>query len=89
MVRRQPTATRRCSTIRTPSASTARPNPQLSFGIGEHFCLGANLARLSLRLLFEELLATIDDIELAAPPRRLHSNLINGIKEMQIEYRPI
>jgi len=63
------------------------PNPQLSFGIGEHFCLGANLARLSLRLLFAELLQTIDDIELRSPPRRLHSNLINGIKEMQIGYR--
>lgn len=64
------------------------PNPQLSFGIGEHFCLGANLARLSLRLLFTELLDTIDDIELEAPPRRLHSNLINGIKEMRIRYEP-
>jgi cholest-4-en-3-one 26-monooxygenase len=64
------------------------PNPQLSFGIGEHFCLGANLARLSLRIMFEELLGAIDDIELAAPPRRLHSNLINGIKELQITYSP-
>ena len=62
------------------------PNPQQSFGIGEHFCLGANLARMSLRLLFTELLATIDNVEFAAPPRRLHSNLINGIKEMQITY---
>jgi len=62
------------------------PNPQLSFGIGEHFCLGANLARLSLRLLFTELFETIEHIELASPPRRLHSNLINGIKEMQIRY---
>lgn len=64
------------------------PNPQLSFGVGEHFCLGANLARLSLRLLFAELIDAVDDIELAAPPRRLHSNLINGIKEMQIRYQP-
>jgi len=62
------------------------PNRQQSFGIGEHFCLGANLARLSLRLIFTELLATIDNIELEAPPRRLHSNLINGIKEMRISY---
>jgi cholest-4-en-3-one 26-monooxygenase len=62
------------------------PNPQLSFGIGEHFCLGANLARLSLRVLFTELLATIENISLVAPPRRLHSNLINGIKELQISY---
>jgi cholest-4-en-3-one 26-monooxygenase len=62
------------------------PNRQQSFGIGEHFCLGANLARLSLRLLFTELLATIDNVQLASPPRRLHSNLINGVKEMQITY---
>ena len=62
------------------------PNPQQSFGIGEHFCLGANLARLSLRLLFNELVSTIENVELVAPPRRLHSNLINGIKEMQIRY---
>jgi cholest-4-en-3-one 26-monooxygenase len=65
------------------------PNPQLSFGVGEHFCLGANLARLSLKVIFEELLAAITDIELAAPPRRLHSNLINGVKEMQITYRAV
>ena len=62
------------------------PNPQLSFGIGQHFCLGANLARLSLRLLFTELLGTIENIQLEAPPRRLHSNLINGIKEMRLTY---
>ncbi|MEZ5610229.1 MAG: cytochrome P450 [Rhodocyclaceae bacterium] len=62
------------------------PNPHLSFGIGEHFCLGANLARLSLRLLFGELLATVENIRLQAPPRRLHSNLINGIKELRIAY---
>ena len=86
MVRRIEPRPRRCSTTRTRSSSTGHPNPQLSFGIGEHFCLGANLARLSLRLLFTELLATIENIELDAPPRRLHSNLINGIKEMRISY---
>ncbi len=62
------------------------PNPQQSFGIGEHFCLGANLARLSLRLLFTELFEQIENVEMVAPPRRLHSNLINGIKELQIGY---
>jgi hypothetical protein len=36
--------------------------------------------------VFEELLATIENINLDAPPRRLHSNLINGIKEMRISY---
>ncbi|MEQ8839558.1 MAG: cytochrome P450 [Acidimicrobiales bacterium] len=62
------------------------PNRQQSFGIGEHFCLGANLARMSLRLLYTELLGAIENVELEAPPRRLHSNLINGIKEMRIRY---
>lgn len=62
------------------------PNPQQSFGIGEHFCLGANLARMSLQLLFTELLSTVENIRVVEPPRRLHSNLINGIKEMQIGY---
>jgi cholest-4-en-3-one 26-monooxygenase len=64
------------------------PNPQLSFGIGQHFCLGANLARLQLRVMFEEILARLPDIELAEPPRRLHSNLINGIKEMRVSFTP-
>lgn len=62
------------------------PNQHQSFGIGEHFCLGASLARFSLQTLFTELLATIENIELEAPPRRLHSNLINGNKEMPITY---
>ncbi len=68
---------------------TRTPNRQLAFGIGEHFCLGANLARLQLRVVFEELVSSMADIELVSPPRRLHSNLINGIKEMEISYRPI
>jgi cholest-4-en-3-one 26-monooxygenase len=64
------------------------PNAQLSFGFGEHFCLGANLARLQLRVMFEEILARLPDIELASEPRRLHSNLINGIKEMPVTFTP-
>jgi cholest-4-en-3-one 26-monooxygenase len=64
------------------------PNAQLSFGFGEHFCLGANLARLQLRVMFEEILARLPDIELASTPRRLHSNLINGIKEMPVTFSP-
>jgi cholest-4-en-3-one 26-monooxygenase len=64
------------------------PNAQLSFGFGEHFCLGANLARLQLRVMFEEILARLPDIELASEPCRLHSNLINGIKEMPVTFTP-
>ena len=65
------------------------PNLQISFGIGEHFCLGANLARLQLRVMFEEIVARLPDVSLAAEPRRLHSNLINGIKEMPIRFTPV
>lgn len=56
----------------------------LAFGTGEHFCLGASLARLQLRAIFEELLPRLPELELAAPPRRLRSNFINGVKEMRV-----
>lgn len=60
------------------------PNPHLSFGIGEHFCLGAHLARLEGRVFFEELLATFPTIELTGPPRRTRSNLINALRELPV-----
>ena len=68
---RRPTATRTCSTTRSASTSTARPNPHLSFGIAEHFCLGVHLARLEGRVFFEELLATFPTIELTGEPVRV------------------
>jgi cholest-4-en-3-one 26-monooxygenase len=64
------------------------PNEHLAFGIGQHFCLGAKLARLEIRIMFEELLRRLPDIELAGPVRRLRSNFINGIKEMPIRFTP-
>ncbi|HEY8518289.1 MAG TPA: cytochrome P450 [Candidatus Binatia bacterium] len=67
---------------------TRTPNNHLAFGIGEHFCLGANLARLEIRVMFEELLRRMPDIELAGPVRRLRSNFINGIKEMPVRFTP-
>ncbi len=65
-----------------------QPNDHLSFGFGEHFCLGASLARLELRVMCEELFAHVDEIVPLAKPRRLRSNLINGVKEMRVELRP-
>jgi cholest-4-en-3-one 26-monooxygenase len=61
------------------------PNPHLAFGGGgPHFCLGASLARLEIRLLFEELLARYPNVTLAGPVARLRSNFINGIKHMPV-----
>lgn len=64
------------------------PNDHIAFGMGEHFCLGASLARLELQIIFRELLTRLPDMRLAAAPRRLRSNFIYGIKEMQVEFTP-
>jgi len=64
-----------------------KPNPHLAFGIGEHFCLGANLARLELRVAFRHLVKRLEDVELAAPIERLRSSFVGGIKRVPIRYR--
>ena len=56
------------------------PNPHLGFGIGEHFCLGANLARLELRIIFRQLVERLEKVELAGPVARLRSSFVGGIK---------
>ena len=60
------------------------PNPHLSFGTGEHFCLGIHLARLEGRVFFEELLAHFPTIEQVGPARRQRSNLNNALKELPV-----
>jgi cholest-4-en-3-one 26-monooxygenase len=64
------------------------PNEHLAFGVGEHFCLGASLARLELVILFEALLQRMPDITLEGKPRRLRSNFVNGVKEMRVRFTP-
>jgi cytochrome P450 len=65
------------------------PNNHVAFGGGgAHFCLGASLARLEIRILFEELLRRLPDISLAGPPARLRSNFINGIKHLPVRFTP-
>jgi cytochrome P450 len=63
---------------------TRSPNPQLSFGIGEHFCLGVHLARLEGRIFFEELLRRFGKIEINGVPERVRSNLNNGVKRLPV-----
>lgn len=63
---------------------TRNPNPHLSFGIGEHFCLGVHLARLEGRVFFDELLTTFPSIELTGEPVRVRSNLNNGLKRLPV-----
>jgi cytochrome P450 len=60
------------------------PNPQIAFGKGEHFCLGVNLARLELKVMLQELVRRLPDMELAGPVERLRSNFIGGIKRMPV-----
>jgi cytochrome P450 len=61
------------------------PNPHMAFGPGGiHHCMGAHLAKMEVRIAFEELLARTDRIELTGPPERLRSNFFNGIKRLPV-----
>jgi cholest-4-en-3-one 26-monooxygenase len=64
------------------------PNEHLAFGTGQHFCLGASLARLEIRIMFEELLRRLPQFELTGKARRLRSNFINGYKEIPVRFAP-
>ena len=64
-----------------------KPNPHLGFGQGVHYCLGANLARLELRVLFEELLSRFSSATLVKPVEWTRSNRHTGIRHLVIELR--
>ncbi len=64
------------------------PNDHLAFGYGEHFCLGANLARMELRVMMQELLPYLGRIELAGPVSRTRSVVVPGIKHLPIRFKP-
>jgi cytochrome P450/2-keto-3-deoxy-L-rhamnonate aldolase RhmA len=63
------------------------PNPHLAFGLGRHFCIGAPLARLEARVMFEELLTRFDQVE-TADVRRLRSRVFPGIEHMTAVLHP-
>ena len=64
------------------------PNEHIAFGYGEHFCLGAHLARLELRVMVEELLRRLPDIELDGAVQRLHSIQLFGPKHIPVKFTP-
>lgn len=63
---------------------TRRPNPHIAFGFGEHLCLGASLARLEARVMFEELLARHPDLRLTGEVARLRAAMVPGVKRMPV-----
>jgi cholest-4-en-3-one 26-monooxygenase len=65
------------------------PNEHVGFGGGgPHHCLGANLARMEMRLMFDEIARRLPDIHLAGEPQYLRSNFIGGIKHMPVAFTP-
>ena len=62
------------------------PNPHLAFGLGSHYCLGANLARMEIRLVLEGLLDRVDGLELAGPVVRTRSNKHAGFRAAPIRF---
>ena len=63
------------------------PNRHLAFGVGEHFCLGAHVARTEIDVIFRHMLTRLDEIELAGEPERLRSSLVGGVKHIPVRYR--
>ncbi len=67
---------------------TRDPNPHVAFGYGPHYCLGANLARMEIQCIFDELLRRLPDIEVAGPVRRLRSTVVNSVKSLPVRFTP-
>ena len=65
------------------------PNPHIAFGHGHHFCLGFNLARLEIKVLFEELAKRVTRLEPGGDISRLRSNFIAGIKHLPVRFTEV
>ena len=89
MVLFYPSANRDADVFEAPDTFLAdrSPNRHIAFGIGEHFCLGAHVARLELQVIFRHLIERLEHVELTGPIERLRSSVVGGIKHMPIHYR--
>jgi cytochrome P450 family 142 subfamily A polypeptide 1 len=85
-----PSANRDAEAFEDPETFRAERNPQhLAFGVGSHFCLGANLARMEMRAVFEELLRRIPDMEYADDgPVLQPSALVRTCTRMHVRFGP-
>ena len=63
------------------------PNPHIGFGMGEHVCLGAHLARLELRHAFAQLRERLDECEPSGPVARVRSSFVGGIKRAPMRWK--
>jgi cytochrome P450 len=66
---------------------TRHPSRHLGFGTGEHFCLGAHVARMSARALLEEMAARIESLEYAGDPSQIHASFVVGLKTLPVRYK--
>ncbi len=63
------------------------PNRHLAFGYGAHLCLGQHLAKMEMRILFEELMPRLKSLEFAGPATRAEANFVGGPKRLPIRYQ--
>jgi cytochrome P450 len=66
---------------------TRSPNKHVAFGYGAHVCLGQHLARMEMRILWEELLPRLEAVELDGAPRNMVANFVCGPKSVPIRFR--
>ena len=67
---------------------TRQKNEHVGFGVGPHFCLGANLARREMTVMFRELFRRMPDLQITGEPERLLTNFLNAIKHLPCEFTP-
>lgn len=74
--------------VRRPERMPDLSNQLRSFGIGQHFCIGSHLARLELRVMFEEIIPRLHNPRLKGEPKFVRSFFVNAMKEMHITFDP-